>query len=192
MPKVYRQVVSDRSITSSKSFNDFLYAWIVLHSEEENGERYIWKRDFVFSKLEAELGMTRKTAKNYFDNLVELGLVADIEDKWVLADLGVDGFKIEQHILERLVSMKTRYAVSLYVYLVRGYYVAGQTQLVILLDNVKDYLGLGKNTRSNNYIITDLFEDFRTMGLLNCVLNFDNKTVKQYYTLTGIGRKNYF
>ena len=26
----------------------------------------------------------------------------------------------------------------------------------------------------------------------NCVLNFDNKTVKQYYTLTGIGRKNYF
>lgn len=192
MAKVYRQVVADKSITSSKSFNDFLYAWIVLHSEEENGERYIWKRDFVISKLESEFGMTRKTAKIYFDNLVKLGLVVDMGDKWILVDLGIEGFKVERRILERLVDMKKRYAVSLYVYLVRGYYVAGQTQLVILLDNVKEYLGLGTNTRSNNYIITDLFEDFRVMGLLNCVLNFDNKTVKQYYTLTGIGRSNYF
>lgn len=192
MAKVYRQVVSDKSITSSKAFNDFLYSWLVLNSEEENGERYIWKRAFVYSKLESELGMTRKTIKNYFENLHELGLIEEAGDKWILSDLGREGFKIEKQVLERLVNMKKRYAVSLYVYLVRGYYIAGQTQLIILLDNVKEYLGLGTNTRSNNYIITDLFEDFRVMGLLNCVLNFDPQTTKHYYLLTGIGRSNYF
>lgn len=90
--KEYRQVVSDKSITSSKSFNDYLYGWLVLKAQEENGERFVMKRSFVLSKMEQELGMTRKTLAKQFNNLIELGLVADGNDKWVLADLGSEGF----------------------------------------------------------------------------------------------------
>lgn len=90
--KEYRQVVSDKSITSSKSFNDYLYGWLVLHSHEDDGGRFVMKRSFVFSKMEQELGMTRKTLAKQFNNLIELGLVADGNDKWILADLGSEGF----------------------------------------------------------------------------------------------------
>lgn len=190
--KEYRQVVSDKSITSSKSFNDYLYGWLVLHSHEDDGGRFVMKRSFVFSKMEKELGMTRKTLAKYFDYLLEVGLVIDGEDKWILADLGKEGFWIETDILDRLIGLRQRYVVSIYVYLVKGYWVAGKTRLVVLLDNVKSYLGLATNSRSNSHIITEIFENFREMGLLNCQLNFDQTNVKRYYVLTGIGKSNYF
>ena len=190
--KEYRQVVSDKSITSSKSFNDYLYGWLVLHSHEDDGGRFVMKRSFVFSKMEKELGMTRKTLAKYFDYLLEVGLVVDGEDKWILTDLGKEGFWIETDILDRLIGLRQRYVVSIYVYLVKGYWVAGKTRLVVLLDNVKNYLGLATNSRSNSHIITEIFENFREMGLLNCQLNFDQTNVKRYYVLTGIGKSNYF
>lgn len=190
--KDYRQVVSDMSITSSKSFNDFVYGWLVLNSICEDEERFVWKRSFVFSKMEQEFQMTRKTLAKYFDYLLEVGLVADGGDKWVITDLGKEGFWIAVDILERLVLMRQRYVISIYVYLVKGYWVAGKTRLVVLLDNVKNYLGLATNSRSNSHIITEIFENFREMGLLNCQLNFDQSNVKRYYVLTGIGKSNYF
>ena len=190
--KDYRQVVSDRSITSSKSFNDFLYGWLVVHSEEGQEGRFVLKRSFVFSKMENELGMTRKTLAKYFDYLVEVGLVIEVGDKWVLVDLKDKGFWVETEILKRLVELRRRYVISTYVYLVKGYWASGKTQLIILLKNIKEYMGIGVNTDSNNYLITDLFETFREMGLLNCQLWYDSDTGKRFYKLSGVGKTNYF
>ena len=193
--KEYRQVVSDKSITSSKSFNDYLYGWLVLKAQEENGERFVMKRSFVFSKMEKELGMTRKTLAKYFDYLLEVGLVVDSKDKWTITDLGEDGFWLETNILQKLVEMKQRYAITIYVYLVKGYWMVGQHKkknLPIILDNVKDQIGISKQSRSNNNTITDVLENLREMGLLNYWLWLNPQTGKRFYLLSGIGKTNYF
>ena len=192
MEKEYRRVISDSRITSSKSYNDLLYGWIVLQSEEENGKRFLWKRSFIYSQLEQELQMSRKTMAKYFDYLLEIGVIVEEKDKWVLSELGDGGFWIERDILERIINMKVRYALSIYVYLVKGYYVAKQPQLVVLMENVKGYIGVSVNIRSNNYIVSDIFEAYREMGLLNCQLWYDKDTNKRFYKLMGVGKTNYF
>ena len=192
MKKGYRQVIADGRITSSKSFNDYLYAWLVLKADED---RTIWKKDFVYSQVEGELGMTRKTLPKYFNWMVDEGLVIDNGEKWILADLGKNGFWIEEEVLKQLVDSKIRYMVSIYVYLVKGYWMiqkSGKKNLPILLPEVKAYLGLSVNSRSNNYLVTDCFEWLREMGLLNCWLWFNKETGKRFYLLSGIGKSNYF
>jgi len=192
MRKGYRQVVADKQITSSKSFNDFLYGWLVLRAKEENDERVIWKKDFVYSQFEEELNMTRKTIAKYFNWLVDKGLVIDVGDKWVIRDLGEKGFWIEDNVLERLISLKKRYVISVYAYLVRGYWISNKKRFVVLLRNAKEFVGIGVNSDSNNYLVTDCFEEFREMGLMNCQLWFDRESGKRFYCVDGVGRNNYF
>ena len=192
MEKEYRRVIADSAITSSKSYNDFLYGWIVLNSVEENGIRFILKKDFVYTQLEEELEMSRKTMAKYFDYLIEIGAIVEGKDRWIISELGDKGFWIERDILERIIEMKVRYALSIYVYLVKGYYVAGQPQLVVLMENVKGFIGVSTNIRSNNYIVADIFEAYREMGLLNCQLWYDKDTNKRFYKLMGVGKTNYF
>jgi hypothetical protein len=193
--KEYRQVVSDKSITSSKSFNDYLYGWLVLKAQEENGERFVMKRSFVFSKMEKELGMTRKTLAKYFEYFVEVGLVVDGGDKWILIDLGNKGFWIETEILERLIETKKRYAISAYVYLRKGRWLLaqkGKEKVPITLGQVKEYLGITNNSKGNNYIITDLFEEYRVLGLLRYDLVKGREGNRQFYVLSGVGQDYYF
>ena len=64
----------------------------MLNSVEENGIRFILKKDFVYSQLEQELGMSRKTMAKYFDFLVEIGVVVEGKDRWILTELGDKGF----------------------------------------------------------------------------------------------------
>ena len=192
MEKDYRQVVVDVRITSSKLYNDFVYGWVVLHSVEEDGIRFILKKDFVFVQVADELGINRKTLTKYFSYLIEVGLITEELDKWVLNDLGDMGFWIESDVLRRIVELKKRYALTIYVYLVKGYWVSNNKKMVVLLKNVKGVIGIGINTDSNNYLITDCFELFREMGLLNCQLWYDKESGKRFYCLDGVGRNNYF
>ena len=94
--------------------------------------------------------------------------------------------------MQRILDLKLRYALSIYVYLVKGYYVANQPQLVVLMENVKGFIGVSTSIRSNNYIVADVFEVYREMGLLNCQLWYDKETNKRFYKLMGVGKTNYF
>ena len=197
MAKVYRQVVADKSITSSKSFNDFLYAWIVLHSEEENGERYIWKRTFVLSQLESELATTRKTLAKQFDYLIEGGLLYDDGERWKLTGLGNrDGFGVQEEILERLIQAHMKYLISIYVYLAMGVEMRKRTgfwtgKAPVVLNGVKEFIGLSVGSRSNSKTVVDCFETLREMGLLKYSLTRNNQG-HTFYLLEGIGELNYF
>ena len=192
--KEYRQVVSDVSITSSKEYNDFLYGWLVLHAHMED-QVYIWKGDFILSKMEQELGMTRKTLSKYLSFLVKEGLVVEEKERWVLPPLEEKGFWIDVEILQQIIDIKKRYAITIYIYLVQGYWMVrqhGSSNLPILLDNIKDQIGISKKTRSNNEIITGVLENLREVGLLNYWLWTNPKTNKSFYLLSGIGKTNYF
>ena len=150
------------------------------------------KKDFVYSQLEEELKMSRKTMAKYFDYLIEVGVIVEGKDRWIISDLGNKGFWIERDILKRIIDLKERYALSIYVYLIKGYHIAGETQLVVLMENIKGFIGISTNIRSNNYIVADIFEAYREMGLLNCQLWYDKDTNKRFYKLMGVGKNNYF
>lgn len=164
----------------------------MLRADEEKKIRYILKKDFVYSQLEEELKMSRKTMAKYFDYLIEVGVIVEAKDRWIISDLGNKGFWIERDILKRIIDLKERYALSIYVYLVKGYHIAGETQLVVLMENIKGFIGISTNIRSNNYIVADIFEAYREMGLLNCQLWYDKDTNKRFYKLMGVGKTNYF
>lgn len=195
MEKEYRQVVADMSITSSKLFNDYLYGWLVLKADMEAGVRYIWKRDLVYSKIEEELGITRKTLAKYFGYMVDNGLLIDNGDRWELKELDQGGFWVETDKLRLLVELRKRYAISVYVYLIKGYWMfnqRGKKSVPVLLDNVKRYIGLATNTRSNNSVITDLFTELSALGLLKCELVYSQDKRRHFYLLSGVDRTNYF
>lgn len=193
--KDYRQVVSDMSITSSKSFNDFLYGWLVLHSEEENEERFLMKRSFVLSKMEEEFQMTRKTLAKYFDFLIKAGLVVDGKDKWILTDLGTEGFWLETDILARLVETRKKGLISAYVYLKRGKWLLarkGKEKVPIILGPLKAYVGVANNTKGNNKSVVDLLEELRVLGLLQYELVHGREGNRQFYVISGVGQDYYF
>ncbi len=191
MGKEFRQIVSDMSITSSKEYNDFLYGWLVLNAHVE-GEVYIWKRDFVLSKMEQELGMTRKTLSKYLSFLVKEGLVVEEEDRYVLPNLKDKGFWVDEDIIYKLIECRLRYVVSIYIYLRKSYWASGEKSLIVSMDHLKEFIGLSTNTRSNNKIITNIFESFRVAGLLKYELRHDITTKKSYYTISGLEKTNYF
>jgi len=193
--KDYRQVVSDMSITSSKSFNDFVYGWLVLHSEEENEERFLMKRSFVLSKMEEEFQMTRKTLAKYFDFLVKVGLVVDGKDRWILTDLGTEGFWLETDILARLVETRKKGLISAYVYLKRGKWLLarkGKEKVPIILGPLKSYIGVASNTKGNNKSVVDLLEELRVLGLLQYELVHGREGNRQFYVISGVGQDYYF
>lgn len=189
MAKEYKQIIADQKVTSSKSFNDYLYGWLVMRADED---RKIEKKSFVYSQAEHELGMTRKTIAKYFEWLLSEGLVIDDGEYWKLKDLEHSGFWIETNVLKRLLELKRRYILSVYVYLMKGYWVSNKRRFVVLLRNVKEFIGIGIAGDTNNYLVTDCFEEFREMGLMNCQLWFDKESGKRFYCLDGVGRDNYF
>lgn len=193
--KDYRQVVSDMSITSSKTFNDFVYGWLVLKAAYENGEGFVWKRDFVLSKMEQEFQMTRKTLAKYFDYLLEVGLVADGGDKWVITDLGEEGFWLETDILERLVETHKKGLISAYVYLKKGRWLLaqkGKKDVPIILGPLKAYVGVANNTKGNNKSVVSLLEELRVLGLLQYGLVKGREGNRQFYVISGVGQDYYF
>lgn len=194
MGKEFRQIVSDMSITSSKEYNDFLYGWLVLHAHMED-QVYIWKGDFILSNMEKELGMTRKTISKYLSFLVKEGLVVEDKDKLILTPLGKRGFWIETDKLRRLVEMRMPYAITVYVYLIQNYWGAqqkGRSQVPILLDKIKNYIGIATTTRSNNKVITNLFNEFSAQGLLKCELVYNKDRRTHFYLVSGVEKENYF
>lgn len=195
MDKEYRQVVSDMSITSSKSYNDFLYGWLVLNAHMEDGVAYLWKRDFVLSKMEKELGITRKTLSKQFSFLVKEGLIQEEDDRWVITPLGKKGFWIEVDKLRRLIEIRQPYAITVYVYLMQNHWgvqQSGRNKVPILLDKIKAYIGLATTTRSNNKVITNLFDEFSAQGLLKCELVYNTDRRTHFYLVSGVDKENYF
>ena len=94
----FRQVVSDASITSSKSFNDFLYGWLVLHSVEENEEALMESLTMVKS------GQVTFAVRDTVMNDVEVkegNIIGIAESKLMDAGDGVD--TITTSLVEKLV-----------------------------------------------------------------------------------------
>ena len=149
----------------------------------------------MLSKMEEEFQMTRKTLAKYFDFLIKAGLVVDGKDKWILTDLGTEGFWLETDILERLVETRKKGLISAYVYLKRGKWLLarkGKEKVPIILGPLKAYVGVANNTKGNNKSVVDLLEELRVLGLLQYELVHGREGNRQFYVISGVGQDYYF
>lgn len=168
-----RQVPKDIELTSSKEYYDILYVHLQVISEwdEKQNIRYLNLPRINYSELGRAIGVSRQTAARKFQGLQHMGLLQYNEEseRWELPKLDQkQAFLLPQDTLRKIVTGLSANAVSVYVYLINRFYANGEEEFLFTLNALKSYCGLGTNTTSNNYIITDILEILSLLKLIQC------------------------
>jgi len=169
-----RQVPSIETYTADKQFNDLLYGLIQERSYVEiiNGVTYRYIDPLSQQEIADLLDTTRQTAGKRFKHLVELGLLE--ED---IAKGGRKRYKIntlESNVaslipfetLRKINVSLSRYAISIYVYLMNRFIANGEEPFYPTMKQMKMFIGIAYSTTSNNYIITDILHILSLIGLV--------------------------
>ena len=66
--------VSNEQKLREMAYGDSVYAWLLLHShyDPDENHNYIYKKDFTFVDIAADIGKTRQTVSKRFNALLEL------------------------------------------------------------------------------------------------------------------------
>jgi len=161
-----RQIPSSIEYTGDKYYHDLMYAYLqTISLPGRDGVRYVTSADVKFTKLGAALGIHRNTAKKYFEELVEIQLLDKVGTKWELSFVGEGyAYLVPNDILEMLVETGMNHIVSVYVFFCVLSY--GQDNIEYALNAVKSFIGIGTDTYSNSYIVTNALDKLQELGLL--------------------------
>jgi hypothetical protein len=170
-----RQVPSIEQYTADKQFNDLLYGYIQEKSYIEviGGVTYRYIDKMNTSELADLLGATRQTASKRFKHLIELGLLE--EDTGVKSKKRYRVNTLDSHVaslipfetLRKINIALSRYAISIYVYLMNRYIANGEQPFYPTMKQMKMFIGIADSTTSNNYIITDVLQILSLIGLVD-------------------------
>ena len=121
-----RQIPKIKNICSNKKYYDILYAYLQCISvrDEEDGERYVSKKDINFSKLGEMFNLSRQTVSTKFKSLKELGLVEEInKDKIKIIKLDADlATLVPYNTLKLITDTLSENTISTYTFLLNWYY----------------------------------------------------------------------
>lgn len=72
---------TDETMLKKMAYSDCVYAWLLLHSHYVEGERhnYIYKSEFTFKQIAADLHRHRDTVSKRFKTLIEEGVIFESE-----------------------------------------------------------------------------------------------------------------
>lgn len=165
-----RQVPTNTEIWAQKYYSDILYSHLQVISQfnAETKQRYVPSSEMNFSALGRALGITRQTISKRFTKLIELGLVEKAEDGTTYLTVleQKEAFLIPQETLRKLVNALSENSVTVYTYLIQRYCANDCQTFQFSITGLKDLCGLGVKTTSNNYIITDILEVLKKLGLI--------------------------
>lgn len=171
-----RQVPKSVNIVADKKYFDILYGYLQVVSNwsgNKDHNRYILKKDMVKTKIASATGTTRQTVAKKITNLIELGLLEEKEDRYELITINQDlAALIPFETLRKLTAALSENAISIYVYLLNRYYAVmndvnnKEKRFIVTHDQLKKYIGISVNTRSNNYITQDILEVLEKLGLV--------------------------
>lgn len=187
-----RQVPKTKEIISNKMYTDILYAHLqVISKRDENGgHRWLDKKDLNQSALSRDLGISRPTIAKKLNNLVEMGLLVQTSDQYILRKLEPkEAFLIPQETLRKMVSTLKERTIDVYVYLVNRYYANNEEPFITTIGALKEFCGISVKTMSNNYIIKDILDVLSLMGLVEYVSrDFQNKKgqIKHEYEIRRV------
>ena len=177
-----RQMPKTKEYCSKKQYSDILYSWLQLNSEWDGvagHPRKIAKNVVNFSELGRAWDLSRQTVSSRFKFLQNnLQIIEEHED-----DPGYYYIKVLPNHVASLVPYKTLKlmndtlndnCISTYCYLLNRYIASGQTEFIFTISEIKSFLGLGTNTRSNNDTIINILHTLSGLKLLK----YEKKTGK--------------
>lgn len=170
-----RQVPSVKTYTADKQYCDLLYGYL---QEQSYGEfldgkivRYVDKKVVNFSALVEIFGkeMSRQTLSNKFKYLINLGFVEYIEDekRYKLNYLDKDIASLIPYETLKYINCTLSYnSINIFVYLLNRFIANGEKPFIATIDQMKDFIGFSKKTRSNNYIIYNILIALTNLNLI--------------------------
>ena len=180
-----RQIPSDKSLTGNKKYSDLLYGYlqVVSEREEETNIRYIDKKNLKFTKIAADLQISRQTVASRLNNLIDMGLLKydEVKKRYEFITIQKDLAPLLPKPTVRILCNTLRErSLSILAYLLKSYFQHGQKPFNINIDILKAQVGLSSANRgTNNEVITDTLILLKKLGFI------DYKVVKEMDKVSG-------
>lgn len=187
-----RQIPRGVNITSNKKYVDSLYGYLQSISEWEGEERFINKKDVNYTSLAKLLSFSRQTVGKYFKDLLEIGLIREEGDKYILAILPEkESALVECNLLRYLSTVYSRYTITIYIYLLIRYLACKETDYEFMLHKLKDVTGMSLKSHNNNSEILDVLATLKTVGLIDYSVRLETEgtKVKKHYKILWVLNK---
>ena len=192
-----RQVPKVKDIMADVKYCDILYCYFQNLSKWDGiigHPRTFTKKEKNFSKISAELKISRQTISKKFNNLLELGLIKETDNNYELVILDADiASLIPVETLKILVSALNENAISIYVYLLNRFIANKEQEFMFTKSQLKTMLGFSTNTRSNDYVIDGILTVLQKLGLIKVeirnILDEPSNEVKSYFYLVNAYNK---
>ena len=180
-----RQIPSDKSLTGNKKYSDLLYGYLQVVSEREEGTniRYIEKKNLKFTKIAADLQISRQTVASRLNNLIDMGLLKydEVKKRYEFITIQKDlAALLPKPTVRILYNTLRERSLSILAYLLKSYFQHGQKPFNINIDILKAQVGLSSANRgTNNEVITDTLILLKKLGFI------DYKVVKEMDKVSG-------
>ena len=180
-----RQIPSDKSLTGNKKYSDLLYGYLQVVSEREEGTniRYIDKKNLKFTKIAADLQISRQTVASRLNNLIDMGLLKydEVKKRYEFITIQKDlAALLPKPTVRILCNTLRERSLSILAYLLKSYFKHGQKPFNINIDVLKAQVGLSSANRgTNNEVITDTLILLKKLGFI------DYKVVKEMDKVSG-------
>ena len=180
-----RQIPSDKSLTGNKKYSDLLYGYLQVVSEREEGTniRYIDKKNLKFTKIAADLQISRQTVASRLNNLIDMGLLKydEVKKRYEFITIQKDlAALLPKPTVRILCNTLRERSLSILAYLLKSYFQHGQKPFNINIDVLKAQVGLSSANRgTNNEVITDTLILLKKLGFI------DYKVVKEMDKVSG-------
>lgn len=180
-----RQIPSDKSLTGNKKYSDLLYGYlqVVSEREEETNIRYIDKKNLKFTKIAADLQISRQTVASRLNNLIDMGLLKydEVKKRYEFITIQKDlAALLPKPTVRILCNTLRERSLSILAYLLKSYFQHGQKPFNINIDILKAQVGLSSANRgTNNEVITDTLILLKKLGFI------DYKVVKEMDKVSG-------
>ena len=180
-----RQIPSDKSLTGNKKYSDLLYGYLQVVSEREEGTniRYIEKKNLKFTKIAADLQISRQTVASRLNNLIDMGLLKydEVKKRYEFITIQKDlAALLPKPTVRILCNTLRERSLSILAYLLKRYFQHGQKPFNINIDVLKAQVGLSSANRgTNNEVITDTLILLKKLGFI------DYKVVKEMDKVSG-------
>lgn len=188
-----RQMPKEQQITASKSYTDILYGYLQSICKldyipnQKDRVKYIMKKDITIVELSKAINKTRQTTSKRLKKLIELGLVEELEDRYILPTLPSNkAFLVPSPTLRILNTTLKENTISIYIYLLNRYIANYEEPYFFYLDRLKEYIGISTKAKENNYIITDILLILKQLNLIDYEvkkIRNDNGQIQTKYKL---------
>ena len=169
-----RQIPKTKDCCSDKRYSDIIYAYfqaLSLTDTDDNGgltQRYVPKSMVNYVDWAKKFDLTRQTVSKRIKGLQERGLVSYDEKKKIYRLTKLENKTaalIPFDTVKFMVDALSDNAISAYVYFLNRFIAEGEKPYVFTLVQVKDFLGLGTASRSNDDTITNILFALQKLGL---------------------------